>query len=441
MADIFISTRHGDDADAIRVIVESLRAAWPAKVVFWDDDSLTLGDHFPSRIEEALRGCPIVLVVIGPKWSSPENVLRLADDGDWVCWEIRTSLEQQSCVVPVFLDGASLPAASRLPERISRICTLHGIYIRTGRHLAGDVNRLIAKLRKVVGDGRAEPRRPSEPARPRTSTPRVALESPDYSQSAWSGTLPTGQAATSAKPGGVVSARPLAGTSRVPAASPFGGVYTLALPDGEAIELAWCPGGEFVRGQPTHSVGITRGFYAGIRPVTWPQWRAVMGADDGGADRGPVEGKSWSDARPFCDALTAVARDRVCEGWRVDVRLLTEAEWDCIWRVGAADIRVCYDTLGLEYEWCEDGLFTFTDAPQLDPVGPHGPTRVVRRTLSGRERECSKVERVAIDAGRAWDGLGFRICLAFQQVEQPATQAVAGRGSALGRFYQSLFGS
>ena len=113
---------------------------------------------------------------------------------------------------------------------------------------------------------------------------------------------------------------------------------TLTLPGGVPITFAWCPPGSFLMGSPEseaeredehqHPVTLTRGFYAGVYPVTQAQWRTVMGTDPSHfkGDTLPVECVSWEDAQEFCAQASA--------GTGRMVRLPTEAEWEYACRAG-----------------------------------------------------------------------------------------------------------
>lgn len=113
---------------------------------------------------------------------------------------------------------------------------------------------------------------------------------------------------------------------------------TLTLPGGVPITFAYCPSGSFLMGsdhsnvhfqeRPTHRVTLTKGFCAGITPISQQQWRAVMGTDPSefkGSGR-PVERVSWLDAGEFCQ--------RAAELTEHPIRLPTEAEWEYACRAG-----------------------------------------------------------------------------------------------------------
>ncbi len=156
-----------------------------------------------------------------------------------------------------------------------------------------------------------------------------------------------GEVGTRSVPGGgaVVPLVPLIGAEPklvVSVAKPVrkaGDLLTLDLPGGLKMAFAWCPPGTFMMGSPAsekeredeeqqHEVRLTKGFYAGVHPVTQAEWKAVMNTDPShtkGANL-PVEQVSWEGAQAFCKKVRELSGKAV--------RLPTEAEWEYACRGG-----------------------------------------------------------------------------------------------------------
>jgi formylglycine-generating enzyme required for sulfatase activity len=184
--------------------------------------------------------------------------------------------------------------------------------------------------------------------------------------------------------------------------------------------MRWAPPGEFMMGSPEgeegrfagegpqHRVTISQGFWLGETPVTQAFWEAVTGENPShfkDPDR-PVEQVSWNDCQRFCAALEALTPG-------LGLRLPSEAEWEYACRAGTtgptyagagpqAQDRVAwwssnskeqtqpvmlkqpnawalYDMLGNVYEWCSDGMRTYSSKPAVDPRGPVAGDPRVRR--------------------------------------------------------------
>ena len=89
-----------------------------ANQVFFDIDNLPLGVDFADVIEENVGSCNVLIAVIGRRWiSSHEGGKRRLDNpDDFVRIEIATALKRNIRVIPVLVDGATMPPARELPN-------------------------------------------------------------------------------------------------------------------------------------------------------------------------------------------------------------------------------------------------------------------------------------------------------------------------------------
>ena len=131
--------------------------------MFIDTSSIDYGESFPDRIASAIRGCSVMLVLIGPQWLEPSAGTRRIDDpNDWVRREIEAGLHRREAViVPVLLDGARAPADAELPEPVKGLAALHAVAI-TGDDLAADIDNLLSSVER--GPQRAPQRDSGSPA-------------------------------------------------------------------------------------------------------------------------------------------------------------------------------------------------------------------------------------------------------------------------------------
>jgi len=147
-------------------IARSLRAALAARIggknVFLDEKTISPGQPFPKEITQAIIGCSVMLVIIGPYWLNVRDgepgERGLDQPGDWIRQEIEEGLRNdKALVIPVLVDGANVPSKADLPPSIQALSD------RQAFRLAGDdVPREIDALIERIGQGRLVPPRPAE---------------------------------------------------------------------------------------------------------------------------------------------------------------------------------------------------------------------------------------------------------------------------------------
>lgn len=130
---IFISYRHGDSLKDARAVGEHLRARFGHENVFLDRASLQGGEDFVEQIDRRLASCTALLVVIGPRWLNVTTAggrRKLDDPKDLVRLEIATALKRDVVVIPLLVDGATMPNAHDLPKPLVKLPRLHALTIR-----------------------------------------------------------------------------------------------------------------------------------------------------------------------------------------------------------------------------------------------------------------------------------------------------------------------
>lgn len=94
-ARVFINYRRDDSAPYALSIAQYVENAFLKDNVFIDVDRLRPGQSFAEVLNERLRDCKVMLVVIGPGWlnvGDDTSTRRLDDPNDWVRLEIATAL-------------------------------------------------------------------------------------------------------------------------------------------------------------------------------------------------------------------------------------------------------------------------------------------------------------------------------------------------------------
>src|ERR1700728_2459199 len=146
---VFISYRREDSSGSARGIFDRLARGLGRKNIFFDVDSIAPGVDFVELLTERVSICNALVAVIGAEWISSvdrNNRRRIDNPKDFVRIEIEAALNRGVRVIPVLVDGATMPAPEDLPESLRKLVRLQGIEISHTRFDA-DVRRLTRTLR------------------------------------------------------------------------------------------------------------------------------------------------------------------------------------------------------------------------------------------------------------------------------------------------------
>jgi TIR domain len=116
---IFISYRREDTSASAGRFHDHLSARFAPDQIFMDVDNLEPGVDFVDAIEKSVSSCDVLIAVIGKHWltsSDEEGQRRLDNPEDYVRIEIATALKRDIRVIPVLVDGASIPKPRDLPD-------------------------------------------------------------------------------------------------------------------------------------------------------------------------------------------------------------------------------------------------------------------------------------------------------------------------------------
>jgi len=150
---IILSYRREDSAGVTGRIFDRLVQEFGTDRVFMDIDSMPAGVDFHDHLQAILADCGALLVVVGKSWRSQRKGqhARIMDPDDWVRIEVETALERGIPVVPLLIDGASLPNRDQLPESLWPLLRRNALPVDSGRDFHAQLSRLVRDLRLQIG--------------------------------------------------------------------------------------------------------------------------------------------------------------------------------------------------------------------------------------------------------------------------------------------------
>lgn len=174
MARIALSYRRADSAAISGRIFDRLTQRYGSGSVFMDIDEIPFGIDFRDHIAKVLAQCDAVVAVIGPGWLGVgEGQRRIDEATDPVRAEVQAALDRRLPLIPVLVEGATMPGERDLPESLKPLAYLNACPIDMGRDFHAHVDRLIRALDRVVGatDPPGPPDRPDPVVSAATKTP------------------------------------------------------------------------------------------------------------------------------------------------------------------------------------------------------------------------------------------------------------------------------
>jgi formylglycine-generating enzyme required for sulfatase activity len=304
---IFISYRRDDSSAWAGRLYDGLSRHFVSNQIFMDVDAIEPGVDFVEAIEKSVGSCEALIAVIGKRWlisSDEEGGRRLDNPEDSVRIEIVTALKRGIRVIPVLVDGASMPRSRDLPDDLQSLARRNALEVSHNRFRA-DLERLIGAVERAVEKTTTQ-NREREPSAAVTPSPPV-ITAPSVEEKARSAL----ERATKDHPwvnSLGMKFVPLAGTDVL-----FS-VWDTRVQDFET----------FVKSTGYDATG---GMYSlgkdGWEPrgATWKEPGFSQGANH------PVVGVSWNDAKEFCKWLTKRERSVGDLPEDREYRLPTDEEW------------------------------------------------------------------------------------------------------------------
>jgi tetratricopeptide (TPR) repeat protein len=156
---IFISYRRDDAAGDAGRLADHVQRRFGSARVFLDIDTIEPGTDFIRVLQASLQETAVMLVVIGPRWTSlrgADGSRRLDDPADFVRMEVEAALGRDIRVVPVLVQGASVPRKEDLPPSLAPLATRQVVSLDHAE-FHDDAERLCDRIATVI-EGGAVPR-------------------------------------------------------------------------------------------------------------------------------------------------------------------------------------------------------------------------------------------------------------------------------------------
>jgi hypothetical protein len=145
-----ISYRRADSQDIAGRIGDHLRRRFGDSQVFLDTGSIPAGADFRHTIQEAMRRRGVLVAIVGPDWIGARNgtTNRIHDHDDPVRMEVAAALANGLPIIPVLVNGASMPTANELPDDLKDFSYRNALAIDRGRNFHRDATILSARSKR-----------------------------------------------------------------------------------------------------------------------------------------------------------------------------------------------------------------------------------------------------------------------------------------------------
>jgi TIR domain len=162
---IFLNYRREDTRGYAGRLYDRLSNRFGEDRIFRDVDAIPPGIDYLEYVDRVVGQCDVMLVLIGETWSSVKDARgrrRLDDPRDLVRLEIAAGLERNIPVIPVLMQGASMPIEEDLPDQIQSLARRNALEM-SDRHWNYDWDRLtqaLDQLTRPTAPKRSYPKQP-----------------------------------------------------------------------------------------------------------------------------------------------------------------------------------------------------------------------------------------------------------------------------------------
>jgi TIR domain len=149
---IAISYRRDDSLGVTGRLYDRLQAKFGKANLFMDFDSIAPGANFRVQIEQTISRSDLVIAMIGPAWVGlrSDGSRRIDDPNDFVRLEIACALAQGRPIVPVLVNGASMPKPETLPPDIAELAFRNAMPLDSGIDFHHHADRLVHAISEIL---------------------------------------------------------------------------------------------------------------------------------------------------------------------------------------------------------------------------------------------------------------------------------------------------
>ncbi|TCO60841.1 toll/interleukin-1 receptor domain-containing protein [Actinocrispum wychmicini] len=153
MTAVFVNYRTSDEPSAATLLKRGLSERLGEDTVFLASDrGIPPGNDFERELLHRVRGCRVLLAVVGPRWltpTGPDGQRPIDQDGDWVRREIAEAFAHDIRVIPILVGATKRLTGETLPPAIAPITTCQ--YLRLRHHdLDSDLDTIADALTKAI---------------------------------------------------------------------------------------------------------------------------------------------------------------------------------------------------------------------------------------------------------------------------------------------------
>jgi len=148
---LFLSYRRADSRAIAGRIYDRLVHEYGKDNIFMDVDTIPPGVDFREHIRTAIGRCHALMAVIGPRWFGDTKAHGGLDDPrDFVRVELELALERGIPIIPVLVEGATIPTPDEIPPSIRDLVFRNASQVDSGRDFHPHMDRLIGELRGLL---------------------------------------------------------------------------------------------------------------------------------------------------------------------------------------------------------------------------------------------------------------------------------------------------